>query len=184
MGKKNKSFNSATNQGTATAAPFGQKTPEQRRQEREERKEKNVELAKKPNARVMEVATPYSDVIFQIHRQMDLVWLHLKARSGEPGGVSYAQMAMITEELQRHICEYNKLTKKLAKMVGWTYRTPEKLMPIILKMEEASMVSAAASTSPAPEKIHALPAKTLSKTSAHKPSKEKKASAAASERRE
>lgn len=182
MGKNNKSFSPAS-QGNHSAAPRGaQKTPEQRRQEREDRKKRNQELAAKPNARVMEVATPYSDVIFQIHRQMDLVWMHLKARSGEPGGVSYEQMGMITEELQRHICEYDKLTKKLAGMVGWSYRTPDKLKPILQKIREADAAqnqgAPVAVPQAAQEKIHTLPAK-AAKPQTQKPGKEKKVAAAA-----
>lgn len=183
MGKNKKPFNHANQGNTATAATHGQKTPEQRREERDERKKRNQELAGKPNARVMEVGTPYSDLIFQIHRQMDLVWQHLKARSGEPGGVSYEQMTAITEELQRHIFDYHQLTKKLAKMVGWTYRTPMLLKPILDKMTAAPATpeSVPAVAAPAaPEKIHALPAKTAVKAPAQKPGKEKKVAAAAS----
>jgi len=160
---------------TNTPPGRGQKTPEQRRTDKEERSKKNVEMAAKPDARVMQVSTPYSDIIFQIHRQLDLVWKHMKAKSGEPTGISYEQLIEFSNKLQKHVVEFNELTREMAETVKWTYKTPFQLQPIINKVASDEANRKAAST---PEKIHALPVQATAKNQASKPTKEKKAAMA------
>lgn len=157
------------------------KSPEQRRKDKDDRQKRNVELASKPYARVMEVSTPYSDIIFQIHRQMDLAWKHLKSRSGEPTGLSYEELMQISLELQRHVVEFHELTKKMARLAKWTYKTPFQMQEILNKMKMISAAQATetgtASAVPAtPEKIHTLQTNHPT-ASAQKPGKEKKAAA-------
>ncbi|EKD40824.1 MAG: hypothetical protein ACD_74C00156G0003 [uncultured bacterium] len=151
---------------TTAPAQGGQKSPEQRRQEKDARKQRNVELAGKPYARVMEVSTPFSDIIFQIHRQMDMAWKHLKARSGEPSGLTYDELNEMSKKLQDHVVNFHELTREIAKKAKWQYKTPFQMQDVLdkIKREQATdnQTAALAETEPAPaapEKIHALPAK-------------------------
>ncbi len=109
---------------------------EQRKQWRERRTQQNIELAAKPTARVMEVNTPFADIMFQILRQMEMAWKNLKARSGEPGGVSYEEMGKLVTEMQMQIVGFHHLTKKIAKKSGFRYKNPAMLGDILEKIEK------------------------------------------------
>jgi hypothetical protein len=91
----------------------------------EERQEKKKKLLEERGARVIVIQTPAGQVLYDIFRQLDIIYSNFKQTLGEPGGISYEDGEKEIKELQSIIKGLDNYTKKLSKQVNYKYHRPK-----------------------------------------------------------
>lgn len=90
-------------------------------------KAKRIAAVQERGARVLQLKSPLGATFFDILRQFDLAYLHLKAGLGEMGGISHQEGAALMKEAQELVLAFSDFTAGLSQKIRFRYYVPREI---------------------------------------------------------